>query len=321
MAWLAATMREHGTSNTRWRPAHARCWSASRRPLLRRLIVAAGFALAGCAGQQAADAAIAAPLPTYSTGDTYTFDDGRLERVVGTAAGSVQWRADGGFSFTTTDNVLLPRIAWKDSQARGERTMSVSRGALFPLVRGNNVAFRATRRTVEAPGGKATEIAESWQCRVDGTARVGTPAGDFDTFRVDCTVSTVPASNVLTRTFYYAPTIGYYVRREDRTGSGNPRTITLTGYTTAEPSLTPQAARSRDAARRTALETLASGQAQTWQDSASGSSGTVSPISTERSPKYGWCRTYQETVEANAHRYRVERIACRAGGTWQTMSS
>jgi surface antigen len=126
---------------------------------------------------------------------------------------------------------------------------------------------------------------------------------------------------VLTRTFFYAPAIGYYVRREDRTGSSNASSITLTGYTTADPSLTAQAAQSRDDARRTALETLASGQVRTWQDTASGTSGTVRPISTSHSPKYGWCRNYTETVEANAHRYRSERTACRvANGTWQTIN-
>ncbi|HET7883329.1 MAG TPA: RT0821/Lpp0805 family surface protein, partial [Acetobacteraceae bacterium] len=186
------------------------------------------------------------------------------------------------------------------------------------LAPGKSVTFQATRHTVE--GVKTSEITESWQCRVDGTAHVATSAGDFDTFRVVCTVSTVPATNVLTRTFFYAPAINYYVRREDRTGANKVSTITLTSHTTAEPTLSTQAIRSRDAARQTALETLPSGQTQTWQDPASGSRGTVRPISTARSPKYGWCRTYQETVQASTHSHTAERTACRIAGNWQTIS-
>ena len=98
--------------------------------------------------------------------------------------------------------------------------------------------------------------------------------------------------------------------------------ITLTGYTTAEPSLPAPAARAREAARQTALETVASGVTMPWRDAASGVSGTVRPVSTARSPQRGWCRTYEELIDANAHRYRVERIACRTrSGSWQTSAS
>ena len=158
--------------------------------------------------------------------------------------------------------------------------MSAASNALFPLAPGNSVAFRATRHTVESPGGAVTDIAESWQCRVDDTARVATKAGDFDTFRVACSMSTVPPGTTLTRTFFYAPAIDYYVRREDRTAAGETLAITLTGYTTAEPSLPAQAVgRARPRGRRR-WRRVASGATMPWRDAASGVSGTVRPVST-----------------------------------------
>jgi surface antigen len=275
--------------------------------------------LLGCASQQVAGPVLPpAPLPSFAAGTAYSFDDGRTERVAGTSAGLVRWRGSNGFVFTTTENVLLPRIAWSDTDARGERTLSVAPAALFPLSVGNSVAFRAVRRTVESRDGAITDIAESWQCRVDGTARVATKAGDFDTFRVACTLTTTPPGDALTRTFFYAPAIDYYVRREDRTAGGETQVITLTGYATAEPSLPADAVRQRAAVRQTALETTASGDTMAWRDGASGASGMVRPVSTMRSARRGWCRIYEESIEANAHRYHMERIACRArGGTWQ----
>ena len=282
--------------------------------------VVGGLALVGCTSQQVAGPVLPpAPLPSFAVGDAYSFDDDRIERVAGTSAGLVRWRGAGDFVFTTTDNVLLPRVAWSDRDQRGERTMSVTPASLFPLSQGNNVSFRATRHTVE--GGAVTDTVESWQCRVDGTARVATKAGDFDTFRVACSMSTVPSGSTLTRTFYYAPSINYYVRREDRTAAGETLAITLTGYTTAEPSLPAQAARSREAARQTALETVASGTTMPWRDAASGVSGTVRPVSTMRSPQRGWCRTYEELIEARSRGYRLEHTACRTrGGSWQTIA-
>jgi surface antigen len=285
--------------------------------------IAAGLALLGCTNQQVAGPVLPpAPLPRFAVGNAFSFDDDRIERVAGTSAGLVRWRGAGDFVFTTTDDVLLPRVAWSDTDQRGERTMSSASGALFPLARGNSVSFRAARHTVEKSSGTVTDVAEAWQCRVDDTARVATKAGEFDTFRVACSMSTVPPGTTLTRTFFYAPAIDYYVRREDRTAAGETLAITLTGYTTAEPSLPSQAVRSREAARQTSLETVASGATMPWRDAASGVSGTVRPVSTMRSPQRGWCRTYEESIEANAHRYHVERIACRTrGGSWQTFAS
>ena len=309
-------------SSTRWHPAPGRFWQISELPCRLGPAVVAGVVMLGCTSQQVAGPALPpAPLPTFAVGNSFSFDDGRIERVAGTTASLVRWRGQNGFVFTTTDNVLLPRIAWSDTDTRGERTMSANSGSLFPLVRGNSVSFRAVRHVVESRGGAVTDIAETWQCRVDDTASVATKAGDFDTFRVACTLSTVPPGPTLTRTFFYAPAIDYYVRREDRTDTGETQVITLTGYTTAEPALPAEAVRQRATVRQAALETVASGEAVVWHDGASGMSGTVRPVSTMQSPRRGWCRLYEESIQANTHRYHMERVACRTrGGSWQSVS-
>jgi len=220
--------------------------------------------------------------------------------------------------FTTTRNVLLPRLAWDGAEDSGRRTMSIAPTALFPLATGNTVSFQAVRRTARHAGGSLSELHEDWRCGVDGTARTATPAGDFDTFRVTCTMATVPPGPTLTRSFFYAPAIGYYVRREDRTSDGDAGTISLASFMTAEPSLPPTAERARAAARQTALETVASDGSLNWRDEATGAAGTVRPVSTSQSPRRGWCRIYLESIEADARRYRVEHIACRSrGGVWQ----
>lgn len=308
-------------SGTRWPPAHD-CIRHGPGIAVRLVsTVVAALALTGCASQQIAGPALPpASLPQVAVGNSYSFDDGRTERVIGRSADLLRWRGNGDFTFATTGNVLMPRVAWSDTEARGERTISAVSGSLFPLSPGKSVAFQASRRTVDTRTGTTANVAETWQCRADGTARVTTEAGDFDTFRVSCTMTTMPSVTTLTRTFFYAPSVDYYVRREDRS-SGETSVITLTGFATAEPRLPVQAARVRAAYRQTALETTPSGQSVPWTDTISGVSGTVRPVSTMRSAQRGWCRSYSETIEVSAHRYQTTGIACRTrDGTWQAIA-
>lgn len=232
------------------------------------------------------------------------------------------WRGADDFTFTTTNNVLLPRTDWRDGQLHGERSMGVSPAALFPLSRGNNVSLTVQRHITDSRTGAATELAEDWQCRVDNTERVAIQIGTFDTFRVVCSLNTGTETQQTLRTFYYAPAIDYYVRRVDRVGADKIQTITLTQYWTPEPRLPAQAERMRTSIRQSALETHRSGETTAWSDETSGISGVVQPIGTERSARHGWCRLYEESIEANQHRYHFERVACRArNGAWQVVSS
>jgi hypothetical protein len=310
-------------SNSHWFQANVRFWCAVDGTL--RLV--AGLAVAGilygCASQPAVGPALpAAQLPTLTAGTSYSFDDGRTERIVEASSGLARWRGAEDFTFTTTNNVLLPRTAWHDGQWRGERTMSVAPATLFPLSRGNSVSFAAQRHITDSRTGAATELAEAWQCRVDDTERVAIHIGTFDTFRVVCSLNTGTEPQATLRTFYYAPAIDYYVRRVDRVGADQVQTITLTQFWTPEPRLPTQTERVRTSTRQSALETHRSGETTAWRDETSGISGVVQPVGTERSARHGWCRLYEESIEANQHRYHFERVACRGrNGGWQVVNS
>jgi len=283
------------------------------------LLLAALVTVCACARpQQAGPVMPTAPLPHVAVGDTFEFDDGRVERVTALSGGQVQWRGLDGFTYKTFSDVLAPRLAWSDGAAHGERRFLAPPPSLFPLSIGSAATFATERRVVDGGTSVANAVAETWHCRADGTARIATRVGDFDTFRVDCTLATEPPTSGLTRSFYYAPAINYFVRRDDKTKNGAVTSITLTTFTTAEPALPADAERARSAAVQSALERAPSGQAMAWRDAAQGVSGTVSPDRTIRSAHRGWCRGYVEAIEANARRYRFERLACRAdNGIWR----
>jgi hypothetical protein len=310
-------------SNSRWFQVIIRSWCAVDGTL--RLVAALAVAgtLFGCASQHATGPALpAAQLPALTAGTSYSFDDGRTERIVEVSSGLARWQGADDFTFITTNNLLLPRIAWRDGQLHGERMMAVAPVVLFPMSWGNSVSFTAQRRITDSRTGAVTELSEAWQCRVDDTERVAIQIGTFDTFRVVCSLNTGTEPQGTLRTFYYAPAIDHYVRRVDRIGADQVQTITLTEYWTPEPRLPTQAERMRTSTVQSTLETHRSGEPIAWRDEASGISGVVRPVGTDRSARRGWCRLYEESIEANQHRYHFERIACRArNGGWQVVNT
>lgn len=71
-------------------------------------------------------------------------------------------------------------------------------------------------------------------------------------------------------------------------------------------------------ARRAALQTLASGEAEPWSDPATGARGSVTVVQTYRGPNGRWCRLIDETIEPrNGSAVSNRALYCRnASGQW-----
>jgi hypothetical protein len=79
-------------SNSRWFQVIIRSWCAVDGTL--RLVAALAVAgtLFGCASQHATGPALpAAQLPALTAGTSYSFDDGRTERIVEVSSGLARW--------------------------------------------------------------------------------------------------------------------------------------------------------------------------------------------------------------------------------------
>lgn len=66
-----------------------------------------------------------------------------------------------------------------------------------------------------------------------------------------------------------------------------------------------------------ALDTQISGGSVTWQNPASGSRGTITPLRTFRTVNGRWCREYREVVDSVAQSEQRIGIACREADGWQ----
>lgn len=277
------------------------------------------FLLAGCARQAAPVAGptlAPAPLPSFTVGDSFTFDDGRTEAVVAVSGQQVRWSDEDGFRYTTWRNILLPRTTWAGDGVAGQRQVREKPNALWPLAVGNRASFPAERRVRDPATGKYRTVAEFWSCTVDGTQHVAVKAGAFDTYRIACGLDEADGT-VRIRTFYYAPSLGYYVRRDDRVANGPVQRIELASYRTLPPPLPPAARRARAERVQLALETQASGQSFAWSDDASGWSGEVTPLRTYQDDTGRFCRAYVETLLFDGRTFQDEETACRTPrGAW-----
>ena len=275
--------------------------------------------LAGCVQTLPIPLKASAPVPEYGVGDTYRFSDGTTESVIAMDHDTVRWRSNGG-THTTSREVLLPRLAWTSASTRGDRRIASALPLLFPLEPGKRAAFSATRTVRPIPGRTSVSVHEDWQCDVAGTARVTTQAGVFDTWRVDCSMTEQQGTTSgpeVRRRFYYAPEIGFYVRRDERMGDQPAHEVDLVGYSAAEPALPDSALRLRVDRIQQVLEGELSGDVLAWRDPATGDNGDVAPVRTIQSSQYGWCRDFAEHIRAAGRAYALQGTGCRnPSGIW-----
>ena len=280
--------------------------------------------LAACGSPTAGPAISLAPTPPpqYGIGDSYSFSDGSSATVVSTDRDRVRWKGTAG-EWVTTDDVMLPSLSWHSGNSLGERALAGS-AMLFPLEPGRTVLFNATSTMRSGFGGPGVVTHEQWRCGVLDAVTMETPAGRFPTWRVECTVVAQPRAaqaSQTRRTYYYAPAIGYFVRRVERQDSGDTRVVNLVRYTSAEPSLPAAALARRVASIQGALEHDVSGAAARWSDPSTGDQGTVQPLRTVRSQQYGWCRDFAERINVAGRIYTLDGTGCRNGaGAWDIVA-
>lgn len=271
--------------------------------------------LAACGwGGGRAVAPSATPLPSYGVGDSYSFNDGTTRTVTAADGERVFWRGNGSDTIVTTRDVLLPPLSETTPQIVVRR--QVDSPGLFPLSSGKGVAFGMTVTWKSRTGGAGT-LRGSGECAVGQHARVTTPAGTFETIRVACTLRSAGNEDVLRRTYFYAPSIAYFVRRDDKAANGPRHRVELVHYAVGNPALPNAALLERSRAIQRALEHDVSGAPVEWHDPIDGANGSVVPVLTEHSPLYGWCREFRERMQIAARDYDLIGTACRGqGGMW-----
>ena len=118
-------------------------------------------------------------------------------------------RSNGCNTTHTTEDRYAPNLSWEkcnDSRKwhSGEVTKFEREGSLWPFKVGNKVKYNYTRANVDGQRFTGTKMS----CEVAATETVNVPAGEFDTYRIDCKYPWMKQS------FWYAPSVDRNVKFE-----------------------------------------------------------------------------------------------------------
>ncbi len=194
-------------------------------------------------------------LPAYEQGQTFIFDNGRVERVQEILGDRVTWAARSGRTYVRDVNPIVPILAWSYRGQEGSRRITGDADRIWPLSAGRSVQFRAVNETRDRDNRMRRSV-HLWTCSVRAMESVLVPAGRFDAYPIVCDRYSASSMRVIERlTWHYAPDVGHYIRREARNmGDGVRETYSL--YTALPP-------RAANAVRIEALAQQARGASRT----------------------------------------------------------
>ncbi|MDH3230564.1 MAG: peptidoglycan-binding protein [Alphaproteobacteria bacterium] len=165
----------------------------------------------------------AAATGGYEVGERYVFAGGITHDVVEVRSGQVKWQTSEGESFRALRPVGLPVLEWEYGSWRGRNQSSRDREASWPPARGIAVSFdvRSEEWTVEDGSRAPRQSGElRWTCLNEGAGEIEVPAGRFTVDIIACERWPVPAGDWHKRVWYYAPSVGHYIRRDDLDTAG-----------------------------------------------------------------------------------------------------
>ncbi|TAN47162.1 MAG: hypothetical protein EPN26_14275 [Rhodospirillales bacterium] len=262
-------------------------------------------------------AAPSEPLPHFVIGESFHFDDGRSETVVGVDGDLVTWRTSNGVTRTAYKNAMLPYLEWWDSSSSGKiQQTDLKPTTLWPPVPGLHTRFYLVMTEI-LPGKAEQRYTQDWECKVEGTGKTTVPAGTFDTRKVAC-YRTYYGYLRQTRIFNFAPALGYYVSRHDESVSSGTSARKLTAHEYDTKALSDAERNALVAQVQNALSKSPDGKPVTWQDSKKQIAVQIVPVSTDNSgPKGAKCRVYDGVFNVGGKTLTNRRKACQGKkGEW-----
>lgn len=259
-----------------------------------------------------------ASLPDFGIGDAFVYDSGRAIYVRDIEGDRIEWNGGGDYVFETTADFTGPNLDWsytdKDDQKRtGTATIKERSESIWPLEVDKMVRL-STRSESTAPDTGETNTYEQWlTCKVPATETVTVPAGTFDSFVVECS-RYYKQWWMQTTTWWYAPEVGFYVKRERKWNSGQDQSEELTTFGPAPAKIPERDRQSLSKTVQAALENNNSGETQTA--SLATLEIAVTPLKTVQTEQGVWCRTYRQELTARNRTSQQIKSACRTDDGW-----
>lgn len=258
-------------------------------------------------------------FPVYAPGDTFVYSDGQVDTVVEIDGDNIRWTTNRGVTFISHRNFILPAASWQSAMRSEETTVDVASDILWPLHVGESASFTAT--TVDSFAGRSdghSGTKQSWRCTVDGTDTITVAAGTFESYRIACRIAAESPKLPKERVWYFAPTIGHYVRRDDTYDTSKlAQRVELVAIRLGGEGWPPAARAGLGWALQHTLESESKGKSIKWESSGVESKVTIRPTAARRVDESSYCRTFEQTIVRENNRRVYPGVACReSSGQW-----
>ncbi len=292
------------------------------------LLVAAVLALSGCSTfidrspdiNQASSLALPpAPMPSYRVGESFTFSDGQTETVMAVRGDAITWRTNSGVVRVGARNFFIPFKSWQNRQRRSEAATTAPPNMLWPLKTGNKGYFELWQAIEDNDGSNRREYDQKWVCVVKGTEKVTVTAGSFDAYKVSCyRYDAISGFWQQTRAYYYAPSLGHYVLREDTYTSRPSRVRELVSAGFNSTALPQPEQTSLIATLQRTLDATPDGTGVGWRSSNGKISATLTPLRSYTGDKGAFCREYTSAYSySGRNKTNVRRVCRDEKGVWR----
>src|SRR5262249_4374119 len=258
--------------------------------------------------------------PLYEPGDAYIYTDGQVETVLSVSDRRVQWQDLKGRRWSADPDFTVP-----SGRYDADEETDLHRGLSWPLRVGATVSYTVESALAHQPAANRNAV-EHWRCAVESRDRTSVAAGTFDSYKIVCRLDGGPLGTTQSRTWYYAPAVGHYVRFIDNaavpangvTGTRSRDLVAVSPGTNAWPS---EARTGLEWAVSHALEAEPDGRPVRWQSSAVAARFVIEPAGPVAAGRSGQCRRFRQTrIAADAAKRLYPGVACRAdGGRWRIL--
>ena len=156
-----------------------------------------------------------ANLPSYQQGDTFIFDNYRVEHVVYAEQSTIEWRSRRDHHYHSDRNFIIPILQAKMASRSNLRKVIGNPDELWPLKPGNQTRFSIFNEANDSLSHTQVRELQLWHCYVEPQKRIQIAAGNFTTYPILCDQYSANSMRPFKRlTWFYSPTIGHYIRRQ-----------------------------------------------------------------------------------------------------------
>jgi surface antigen len=268
---------------------------------------------------------IRAELPNYSVNDVFIFNNGYIERVSAIDGDIIDWEAAGGaFNYKAYRNFALPRISWKTKKKKSRIEMVVlDKNVMWPLTTDEDYKMSFKKHISKNDIAFSNRFFfQDWSCETNDARRITVPAGAFNTIPVTCQLISFSGNVIKTRTWYYSPAVGHYVKRVDKSASsvrriGKTKVFELTSYIPAFSGLSSKESKAAEMHLQLSLEKLPSGSKAVWVSNDGKISRTISLLETFQTQGDNFCRNVAFKIKSPSRPKSYTTVFCRDEDAWK----